>query len=155
MCVCEGICWFNPDWWKMSVPCSKGVGGQAGMPSLVRRPSPCKIRNRVAPVQNSDDLRFVLKLVRITTKKYHTMKEKPVVEYSQDISQPAIWWLVHTVWQESVFFFSHSWLVKKVKNVDLLLYISPFLFYNFVSRTCTLEVTLHSASFFLFRLCFK
>lgn len=60
-------------------------------PSLVRGPSLCKIRNRVALVQNNDDLRFVLKLVRITTKKYHTMKKKKtVVEYSQDISQPAI-----------------------------------------------------------------
>lgn len=30
-----------------------------------------------------------------------------------------------------------------------------FLFYNFISCTCTLEVTLHSAFFFLLSLCFK
>lgn len=63
--------------------------------------------------------------------------------------------LVAQLWQETIFFCSPSWLVKKVKNVDPLLYASPFLFYNFVSCTCTLEVTLHSVAFFLFRLCFK
>ena len=130
-----------------------------GEPSLVRGPSLCKIRNRVAPVQNNDDLRLVLKLVRITTKKHHTMK-KNKKKQKQWLNTAKIFpsqqfdgWCAQ--FGKKVFFFSHSWLVKKVKNVDLLLYISPFLFYNFVSRTCTLEVTLHSASFFLFRLCFK
>lgn len=101
---------------------------------------------------------FILKLVRInttTTKKYHIVKKTNI-----GWIQPRYFSACNSVanahsFGKKVFFFSHSWLVKKVKNVDLLLYISPFLFYNFVSCTCTLEVTFHSASFFLFRLCFK
>lgn len=94
----------------------------------------------------------ILKLVR---RNATTTEKKKMVEYSQDIFQPAVWLLMRTVLARNIFFFSQSWLVKKVKNVDLLLYISPFLFYNFVSSTCTLEVALHSVAFFLFRLCFK
>lgn len=56
-------------------------------------------------------------------------------------------------WRESIFH-AHSWRLIKGETVTCYCKCAPF-FPDFVSRTCTLEVTLHSATFNVFRLCFK